>query len=57
MIRTIEVKGHNCHIIENGEPKASLFWLLEADVRTAKGFAWILNRFFIMNKEVSTWNR
>lgn len=28
MIRTIEVKGHNCHIIENGEPRVLLFWLM-----------------------------
>lgn len=28
MVRTIEVKGHNCHIIENGKPRIILFWLM-----------------------------
>lgn len=28
MVRTIEYNGHVCHIVENGEPGALLFWLM-----------------------------
>ncbi len=27
-MRTIERNGHTCHILENGEPEALLFWLM-----------------------------